>query len=100
MSATTPAQPRPAFINLVDALARETVQVDAIAVPFALKGLLKNRRYRWCPSVDGSAAAWRIEVAPGDIEAELNWLDRHVYCGADASPLVRTVTALERYRAP
>ena len=100
LSATAPGQPRPAFTDLVAALARETAQVDAIAVPFALKGLLKNRRYRWCPSVDGSAAAWRIDVAPEDLDAELNWLDRHVYSGSDTSPLVRTVTALERYRAP
>lgn len=98
LSATTLRQPHPPFVDLVAALARETVQLDAISVPFALRGLLKNRRYRWCPSVEGSPAAWRIEVAPENLDVEIAWLDRHVYAGSDITPLMRTVTAVERYR--
>ncbi len=99
LSATTLHHPRPAFADLVAATKREAVQIDAIAVPFALKDKLKRRHYRWVFEADGSPAAWRIEVAPENLEAELAWLDRHIYCGSDTTPLMRTVTAVERYRA-
>lgn len=99
LAATTPRQPRPAFQDLLASVQRESMQVDAIAVPFAHKDLLKRRRYRWVPDIDGSPAAWRVEVAPENLKAELAWLDRHIYCGSDVSPLVRTVTAADRYRS-
>ena len=98
LSATTPQHPRPAFVDLVAAIKREAVQIDAIAVPFALKDRLKRRHYRWVFEVDGSPAAWRTEVAREHLDAELAWLDRHIYAGGDVSPLTRTVTAVDRYR--
>ena len=99
LAATTPDQPYPAFRALLASVGRESKQVDAIAVPYAFRDLLKRRRYRWVPEADGSPAAWRIEVAPENLEAELAWLDRHIYCGSDITPVMRTVTAVERYRA-
>ena len=99
LGATTPRQPRPAFHDLLASVKRESVQVDAIAVPYAHKDMLKRRRYRWIPDSDGRPAAWRIEVAPQNLDAEIAWLDRYIYCGSDVTPLVRTVTAVERYRA-
>lgn len=99
LAATTPQQMYPAFRDLLASVGRESMQIDAIAVPYALRDMLKRRRYRWVQEVDGSPAAWRIEVAPGDLKSELAWLDRHIYCGGDTSPIIRTVTAVERYRA-
>ena len=98
LSATTPQHSRPAFADLVAATKREAVQIDAIAVPFALKDRLKRRHYRWVFEVDGSPAAWRTEVAPEHHQAELAWLDRHIYARRDESPLTRVVTAVDRYR--
>lgn len=98
LSAMTPQHPRPPFVDVAAATTRETVQVDAIAVPFALKDRLKRRRYRWVIEADGSPAAWRTEVAPEHLPAELAWLDRHIYAGGDESPLTRLVTAMDRYR--
>ncbi len=98
LAATTPEQPHPTFRALLASVERESMQIDAIAVPYAFRDLIKRRRYRWVPEADGSPAAWRIEVAPENLKAELAWLDRHIYCGSDTTPVVRTVTAVERYR--
>lgn len=98
LSATTPGHPLPAFVDIAAAVKREAVQIDAIAVPYALKDRLKRRGYRWVPEVNAAPAAWRLEVAGEHQQAELAWLERHVYASGDVSPLTRVVTAVDRYR--
>ncbi len=98
LSATTPRHPSPAFVDVAAAVKHEAMQVDAIAVPYGLRDRLKRRGYRWVPEWNASPAAWRIEVMPEHVQAELAWLDRFIYVAGDVSPLTRLVTAVDRYR--
>ena len=82
-----------------------TVGLWAVHAPFAAKGLLKARRYRWMPEARaGIAKSWWTELAPECVDAEIDWLREHVYrsFGAGAPRTEefpqRPITARERWR--
>lgn len=88
-----------AFAELIVSSRRTVNRVWAENSPFETKDTLKARGYRWSNGSDGSPKAWWTEVDGEALEAELSWLRTEVYNRADAEPLVRTLTARDRYRA-
>ena len=82
-----------------------TIGLWAVRAPFAAKGLLKARRYRWMPEPRGGIAkSWWTELAPECVAAEIDWLREHVYHAFGVrAPLGeefprRNITARERWR--
>lgn len=70
---------------------RSSVRLAADRAPFAVKGLLKARGYRWNPD----RRHWWIEVASVAADAERAWLAERACC---RNPSARTITWHERHR--
>ena len=72
----------------------------AVRAPFESKDQLRARRYRWMPEMrEAIERCWWLELAPEQLDAELEWLSETVYRGAMYFPLPRRrVTAFERWR--
>ena len=68
------------FAALRERASATTIGLWAVRAPFAAKGLLKARRYRWMPEPRGGIAkSWWTELAPECVAAEIDWLREHVY---------------------
>lgn len=68
--------------------------VEAVGAPFATRGALKARSYRWDPG----ARFWWREVPEEALQDELAWVASQIYGGMEAPPH-RPVTWTERYAA-
>lgn len=93
------------FATMRAKAAKDTVGLWAVGSPFAAKGLLKGRGYRWMPEARaGIAKSWWTELAPDRVEAEIDWLGEHVYqafglLAPHSGQLPqRPITARERWR--
>ena len=73
-----------------------TVRIWAKDAPYARKGLLRQRGYRWS---DGSCGprAWVRDVPDALADAEIHFLRTHVYEDEMANPLLRRIDALDRF---
>ena len=79
---------------------RETVRLWAANARFEFKDALRKRGYRWMAEMRrGINRAWWTEVAPNQVDAELQWLRDTVRVGRLAPVPQRRVTALDRWRA-
>ena len=79
---------------------QHTVRLWAALSPIKTKDALKARGYRWMPQMrHGIDRAWWTEVAPELLDAELEWLRRHIYGGVLPHIPQRRVTALSRWRS-
>jgi DNA polymerase-3 subunit epsilon len=67
--------------------------------PFETKDTLKARGYRWSDGTDGQPKSWWIEVPQADLEAELSFLRTDIYQRADIDPIVRILSAVDRFKA-
>jgi DNA polymerase-3 subunit epsilon len=72
-------------------------RVWALGAPFEAKDLLRNRGYRWNPGAGGRPRAWHTDVSESDLEAELAFLHEEVAFGGRVEPLVRVLTAYNRF---
>lgn len=86
-----------AFSALLAASGQSRARIFAENSPFDLKDRLKERGYRWSDGTDGRPKAWWIEVDDAETEDEIGWLRREIY-RYDANPLVRRLTAFDRFR--
>ena len=77
-----------------------TERLFAVGAPFAAKDLLRARGYHWMPHTrDAIERSWWIELAPEQLDAELEWLSETVYPHGMYRHLPRRkVTAYERWR--
>ena len=104
-----PGTGRPALAALLEAAAAETVRLWVLEAPFAVRGALRARGYRWMSEAsDDIPRAWWTELAPEHIDAERAWLAELVHGPFDPSwggvpvpppTTLRRVTARERWRA-
>ncbi len=77
--------------------AQVTVRVWATTSPFERKDVLKARGYRWANGDGRTPRAWWRDVPEAIVDAEVSHLRDHVYGDPDAKPLLRRVTARERF---
>lgn len=66
--------------------------------PFDLKDVLKARGYRWNGEGGGAPRAWFIDVAEGDRDREIAFLQAEIYRG-EIDPLTRRIDAYDRFSA-
>jgi DNA polymerase-3 subunit epsilon len=81
---------------LLDAARAPTVRVWAPDTPFALKGALAARRYRWHAGDACRPKAWYRDGSAAEAEAECAWLASNAYGGRRGWRLER-FTARDRY---
>jgi DNA polymerase III subunit epsilon len=82
---------------LLDSARRPRVRLRASKAPYVLRGLLKDRGYRWNDGGDGHARAWFVDLEETNLEAELSFLRREVYGCEDVDIETRRITAWDRY---
>ena len=75
LAQTLPGSERRVMATLRETAAQESVRLWAPETPFECKDVLKARGYRWMPAMRfGIARAWWTELAPEQVDAELEWL--------------------------
>jgi DNA polymerase III subunit epsilon len=83
--------------TIIESSRELTLLFEATGAPFATKGILRGRWYRWSQT----RGVWSREVRLDKREQEETWLDANVYAptlNAKANaPSVREITALDRY---
>ncbi|QCJ00762.1 3'-5' exonuclease [Agrobacterium larrymoorei] len=87
-----------AFSELYAASQRSKVRIYAENSPFDMKDHLKARGYRWSDGTDGRPKSWWIELQEEELDAELQFLRKEIYRW-DADPLIKRLTAFDRFRA-
>lgn len=92
-----PSGAAPAFLRLLEAAGRATVEIRAENSPFRCKDQLKSRGYRWSDGSDGRSKCWKMELAEEDADDELEFLRREVYRAPIQLPC-RRLTAIDRHR--
>ncbi len=95
------ARPLPASGDLALSRLLETARqpiwrIWAEAAPFAMKDMLKARRYRWNGDANGRPRAWFIDVADDRREEELAFLRAEIY-RHDTDPAAVRITAYDRF---
>lgn len=92
-----PRSGRLAMAELLRSARRDTMRVAAAGVPFARRGLVRQRGYRWRPAAaSGEGMAWVTEVAAEAVDAEVRFLRTEVY-GRAVDPTVTRISAYDRY---
>lgn len=77
--------------------ARGTVwRIHAADAPFAARGVVKDRGYRWDDGSKGGPRAWYIDVPEEAVDSERDFLRRHVY-RRDRAIEAQAITAWDRY---
>lgn len=87
-----------AFAELYAASQRTRIRIYAENSPFEMKDNLKARGYRWSDGTDGRPKSWWIEVGEEAFEGELHYLRAEVYRYPEADPLIKRLTAFDRFR--
>lgn len=87
-----------AFAELYEASQRARVRIYAENSPFEMKEHLKARGYRWSDGTDGRPKSWWVEVGEEALQAELHFLRTEIYRYPEADPLIKRLTAFDRYR--
>ncbi|MFT4180372.1 MAG: 3'-5' exonuclease [Rhizobium sp.] len=78
---------------------RSRVRIYAENSPFEMKDHLKARGYRWSDGSDGRPKSWWVELPQEKLEEELHFLRTEIYRWKDVDPLVKYLTAFDRFRA-
>ncbi|MEE2950211.1 MAG: 3'-5' exonuclease [Pseudomonadota bacterium] len=87
-----------AFQQLYASSQKDCLHIFAHGSPFEAKDMLKARGYRWNDGADGRPKSWWVEIDEAAYKEELSFLQREIYL-SDADPIVRRLTAYDRYRA-
>ncbi|WP_229807762.1 3'-5' exonuclease [Asticcacaulis endophyticus] len=88
-----------AFTELYQASLQSRAKIWALYSPFETKDILKARGYRWSDGTDGQPKSWWMEVAETDLDAELMFLRSDIYQRADIEPVIRILSAVDRFKA-
>lgn len=90
----------PSGSTSLDALLRSAREpswiINAEHAPYERKNLLKRRGYRWSGDDGTPAKCWWREVPHDQLETERKYLAENIYL-YDADPVIRRITAWERY---
>lgn len=87
-----------AFAELYEQSQRARVRIYAENSPFEMKDHLKARGYRWSDGTDGRPKAWWTEVSEEALQNELHFLRTEIYRYSEADPLIKRLTAFDRFR--
>jgi len=71
-----------AFESLLEGEIKRTVRVRAIGAPYAVKDILRKRKYYWNNGENGLKKHWWCEVTEDQLEAEKQFLDELYFKGA------------------
>lgn len=82
---------------LLNRARRPQHRIWAIDAPFALKGLLKQRGYRWNDGADGRPKSWYVDADADITDAELNYLRKEIFQREGVDIVVRPITSLDRF---
>lgn len=85
---------------LLDRARRPQHRIWAFDAPFALKGLIKQRGYRWNDGTDGHPKSWYVDADVDTTDAELDYLRKEIFQREGADIVVRTITSLDRFFEP
>jgi len=85
-----------ALARLLETARRPIWRIWAEAAPFAMKDMLKARRYRWNGDANGRPRAWFIDVPDDRRDEELAFLRTEIY-RHDADPATVRITAYDRF---
>lgn len=85
-----------ALARLLETARRPIWRIWAEAAPFAMKDMLKARRYRWNGDANGRPRAWFIDVPDDRRDEELVFLRTEIY-RHDADPATVRITAYDRF---
>jgi DNA polymerase III subunit epsilon len=96
LASPLPKSGQSAMSCLLQAARRPAWRIWAENSPFELKDELKARGYRWNGDGGPSPKAWYIDVGKDAKEQELALLRSEIY-QRDVEPLVRKITAYERF---
>jgi DNA polymerase-3 subunit epsilon len=88
-----------AFDELYQSSQRVRVRIFAENSPFDMKDHLKARGYRWSDGSDGRPKSWWVEVTEEALDDELHYLQTEIYRYKDADPIIKRLTAFDRFRA-
>jgi DNA polymerase-3 subunit epsilon len=92
-----PVSGEPALARLLETARRPVWRIWAEAAPFAMKDMLKARRYRWNGDTNGRPRAWYIDVAEDRREEELAFLRTEIYHRDTLDPAAVRITAYDRF---
>ncbi|EGP54923.1 DNA polymerase III subunit epsilon [Agrobacterium tumefaciens F2] len=93
-----PGQTGTPFAELHEASQLSRVRIYAENSPFEMKDHLKKRGYRWSDGSDGRPKSWWVELPEEKLEEELHFLRTEIYRW-DADPMVKRLTAFDRFKA-
>jgi DNA polymerase-3 subunit epsilon len=97
LSQTLPQSGRTAMSAVLQSARAPRWRVWARGAPFVVRESLKKRGYRWSDGSYGRPRAWFADVLDDQLDAEMEFLRRHVYRRDDVSIDVKRFTAFERY---
>lgn len=92
-----PVSGTPALSRLLETARRPVWRIWAEAAPFAMKDMLKARRYRWNGDANGRPRAWFIDVADDRRDEELAFLRTEIYGRETPDPQAVRITAYDRF---
>ncbi len=92
-----PVSGDPALGRLLETARRPVWRIWAEAAPFAMKDMLKARRYRWNGEVNGRPRAWYVDVPEERREEELAFLRTEIYRRDTLDPTAVRITAYDRF---
>jgi DNA polymerase-3 subunit epsilon len=96
LTLTLPNSKATGLTQLLKRARTPTWRIWAENSPFDLKDVLKARGYRWNAEGRAVPRAWYVDVADGNVEAELAFLKSEIY-RRDIDPLVRRIEAHDRF---
>lgn len=82
---------------LLGTVRAKTARVWAVESPYATKGLLKARGYRWSAGEDGSPKAWFRDLPETALDDEACWLRAHIYLERSSPAFMQRIGARTRY---
>ncbi len=82
--------------KLLQVARQPTWRIFAEGAPFETKDALKHRGYRWNTNPGVGPRAWRIDVDPDRVEAEVAFLRTEIL-RSNATPPIYEITAFQRY---
>lgn len=93
---TLPRSGRTALAALLESARKTRWRVWATGAPYGMRGILKERGYRWNGGLDGRPKSWHVDVEDDAFPNEREFLRREIY-REDVDVEACRITALDRY---
>ena len=89
----------PAFLAVLEHARAPGARVWALAAPYAVRGRLRERGYRWSNGEDGLPRAWFRDVPRPSADAEVTFLRAEILVDPVADIPVVPISAFDRFSA-